>query len=90
MVALGIEIDGGWIDGTHARWGGRIFEDRATYSAYHCCCGAKPKWKAKKKDFGGYGPLVRFPLRVKKEPPNLSSTSNGDSLINCESSDVVN
>lgn len=47
MAALGTEIDGGWI-GTrmlHIRCGGRIFEARATYSAYHCCCGAKPKLK---------------------------------------------
>ncbi len=45
MVTLGIEIDGGLMDVSkmYDRCGGRIFEDRAPFSAYHWGGGAKPK-----------------------------------------------
>lgn len=38
------------------RCGGRIFEDRAPFSAYHCRCGAKPKAEDKIRGFWGLLP----------------------------------
>jgi hypothetical protein len=52
---LGIEIDGGWVEleDEYVRCGGRIFEDRAPFSAYHWRCGAKPKVEGKIRGFLG-------------------------------------
>jgi len=48
-----------------------------------------PSWKQNQRIFGGCCSLVRFPPNIKKEPPNLYSTGNVDSLFHRELSDVV-